>query len=148
MAPEQAQGGPVGPPADFWALGATLYFAVEGQPPFDKGSSMATLAAVVNEAPPPMRRAGPLTPLITELLAKDPEARPSGPKVWAWLSWLLVVTPSPPPTQILPIQWSLRQVRHQSSGHPARSSRRPPACPTGPGGGCSARRCCCCWAGF
>jgi serine/threonine protein kinase len=45
MAPEQAQGEPTGPPADFWALGATLYFAVEGQPPFDKGASMATLAA-------------------------------------------------------------------------------------------------------
>jgi eukaryotic-like serine/threonine-protein kinase len=104
MAPEQAQGEPIGPPADFWALGATLYFAVEGQPPFDKGSSMATLAAVVNEAPQPMRRAGPLAPLIAALLAKDPQARPSGPKVQAWLDWLLVVTPSSPPTQILPTQ--------------------------------------------
>ena len=83
MAPEQAQGEPIGPPADFWALGATLYFAVEGQPPFDNGSSMATLAAVVNEAPRPMRRAGPLAPLIAALLAKDPQARPSGPKVQA-----------------------------------------------------------------
>ena len=104
MAPEQAQGEPTGPPADLWALGATLYFAVEGQPPFDKGSSMATLAAVVNEAPQPMRRAGPLAPLIAALLAKDPQARPSGPKVQAWLGWLLVVTPSSPPTQILPTQ--------------------------------------------
>ena len=98
MAPEQAQGEPTGPPVDLWALGATLYFAVEGQPPFDKGASMATLAAVVNEAPQPMRRAGPLAPLITALLAKDPEARPSGPKVRAWLGWLLVVAPPAPPT--------------------------------------------------
>ena len=97
MAPEQARGEPTGPPADLWALGATLYFAVEGQPPFDKGASMATLAAVVNEAPQPMRRAGPLAPLITALLAKDPKARPSGPKVQAWLGWLLVVTPQPHP---------------------------------------------------
>jgi hypothetical protein len=97
MAPEQAQGEPTGPPADFWALGATLYFAVEGQPPFDKGSSMATLAAVVNEAPRPMHRAGPLAPLLAALLAKDPQARPSAPKVRAWLAWLLVVAPPAPP---------------------------------------------------
>jgi eukaryotic-like serine/threonine-protein kinase len=103
MAPEQAQGEPTGPPVDFWALGATLYFAVEGQPPFDKGASMATLAAVVNEAPQPMRRAGPLAPLITALLAKDPEARPSGPKVRAWLGWLLVVAPPAPPTGTHPV---------------------------------------------
>jgi Protein kinase domain len=103
MAPEQAQGEPTGPPADFWALGATLYFAVEGQPPFDKGASMATLAAVVNEAPQPMRRAGSLAPLITALLAKDPEARPSGPKVRAWLGWLLVVALPAPPTGVHPV---------------------------------------------
>jgi eukaryotic-like serine/threonine-protein kinase len=102
MAPEQARGEPTGPPADLWALGATLYFAVEGQPPFDNGASMATLAAVVNQAPRPMRRAGPLALLLTALLAKDPTARPSGPKVRAWLAWLQVVAPPSPPTEILP----------------------------------------------
>jgi hypothetical protein len=102
MAPEQAQGAPTGPAADFWALGATLYFAVEGQPPFDKGSSMATLAAVINEAPQPMRRAGPLAPLITALLAKDPQARPPVRKVRAWLDWLLVVAPSAASTKVQP----------------------------------------------
>ena len=81
MAPEQARGEPTGPPADLWALGATLYFAVEGQPPFDNGASMATLAAAANQAPRPMRRAGPLALLLTALLAKDPTARPSGPEV-------------------------------------------------------------------
>jgi eukaryotic-like serine/threonine-protein kinase len=129
MSPEQAQGEPTGPPTDFWALGATLYFAVEGQPPFDKGSSMATLAAVVNEAPRPMRRAGPLAPLITALLAKDPEARPSGPKVRAWLSWLLVVTPSSPPTQILPTQRPGRAgllASPPSTSEPPRTSASPP----------------------
>jgi Protein kinase domain len=97
MAPEQAKGEEVGPSADFWALGATLYFAVEGQPPFDRGTSMATLAAVVNEDPRPMRRAGPLASLLAALLAKDPQARPPARKVRAWLAWLLVVAPPAPP---------------------------------------------------
>jgi serine/threonine protein kinase len=95
MAPEQARGEEAGPPADWWALGATLFYAVEGEPPFDRGTSIATLAAVVNESPRSPRRAGPLTDLLTALLAKDPAARPSGAKVRVWLSWLLVVAPSP-----------------------------------------------------
>ena len=102
MAPEQARGEESGPPADFWALGATLFYAVEGEPPFDRGTSIATLAAVVNEPPREPRRAGALTPLLAALLAKDPGSRPSGPKVRAWLSWLLVVTPAAPPTTVLP----------------------------------------------
>jgi serine/threonine protein kinase len=132
MAPEQAQGEPTGPPADFWALGATMFYAVEGEPPFDKGSPMATLAAVVNEAPQPMRRAGPLASLLASLLAKDPWARPSGPKVRAWLAWLLVVTPSAPPTQILPTQRPQRPGRARpltpppSASEPPRTSAAPP----------------------
>ena len=102
MAPEQARGEESGPPADFWALGATLFYAVEGEPPFDRGTSIATLAAVVNDQPRPPHLAGPLTPLITALLAKDPASRPSGRTVRAWLDWLLIVAPSARPTKILP----------------------------------------------
>src|SRR5512132_1347268 len=76
MAPEQAKGEPTGPPTDFWGLGATMYYAVEGEAPFDRTTPMATLAAIVNEEPRPMRRAGPLAPLLTALLAKKPSARP------------------------------------------------------------------------
>jgi len=104
MAPEQARGEASGPAADFWALGATMFYAVEGEPPFDRGTSIATLAAVVNDPPRVPRRAGPLTDVLTALLAKDPAARPTGPKVRAWLSWLLVVAPSSLPTDILPTQ--------------------------------------------
>jgi eukaryotic-like serine/threonine-protein kinase len=88
MAPEQASGQPSGPPADLWALGATLFYAVEGAPPFDKGALVPTLAAVVNEDPRPMRRAGQLAPVIGALLAKDPVARPSAPELRDWLSAL------------------------------------------------------------
>ncbi|HEX8135059.1 MAG TPA: serine/threonine-protein kinase, partial [Actinomycetes bacterium] len=100
MAPEQAAGEASGPPADFWALGATMYFAVEGEPPFEKASSIATLAAVVNEDPRPMRRAGPLAPVIAALLVKDPAARPSGSQLRTQLDRLARTGPTA--TEVLP----------------------------------------------
>jgi hypothetical protein len=100
MAPEQAAGEPSGPPADFWALGATMFFAVEGKPPFEKASSIATLAAVVNDDPRPMRRAGPLAAVIAALLVKDPTARPSGPQLRAQLA--RPARTGPTATEVLP----------------------------------------------
>jgi eukaryotic-like serine/threonine-protein kinase len=102
VAPEQARGRPSGPAADVWALGATMYFAVEGVPPFDKGTLVRTLAAVVNEDPRPMLRAGPLEALLTALLTKNPEDRLSASRVRIWLRWLVDVAPSVPPSEILP----------------------------------------------
>jgi Protein kinase domain len=101
MAPEQAKGEASGPPADFWALGATMFYAVEGQPPFDRGTSIATLAAVVNDPPRRPERAGPLTPLLTALLDKDPSSRPTGPALRAELDRL--TTRPTPPTEVLPV---------------------------------------------
>jgi tRNA A-37 threonylcarbamoyl transferase component Bud32 len=81
MAPEQADAefGPIGPWTDLWALGATLYFAVEGVPPFDRGSPLATMAAVVYEEPRPASRAGALAPVLAGLLTKAPAERLAGP---------------------------------------------------------------------
>jgi eukaryotic-like serine/threonine-protein kinase len=109
MAPEQARGEESGPPADFWALGATMFYAVEGAPPFDRGTSIATLAAVVNDPPRSPDRAGALGPLLTALLAKDPAARPSGPAVRAELE-RLATRPSPP-TEELPAHGPGRTVQ-------------------------------------
>ena len=75
MAPERAHGDTPGPPVDLWSLGATLYTAVEGRPPFDRGEPMATLLSVVSEHPAPMLRAGPLKPVLRGLLEKDPTRR-------------------------------------------------------------------------
>lgn len=76
MAPEQAEDRDVGPPADLWALGATLYYAVEGRPPFAAPDPVRTLRKVTQEAPRPMERGGRLAPVIEQLLDKEPERRP------------------------------------------------------------------------
>jgi eukaryotic-like serine/threonine-protein kinase len=123
MAPEQARGEESGPAADFWALGATMFYAVEGQPPFDRGTSIATLAAVVSEPPRSPRQAGPLAPLLTALLAKDPEARPSGPELRAALD-RLAARPSPP-TEVLPSRGPGRTVQLPPPAAPVDSREQP-----------------------
>lgn len=76
MSPEQAGGAEVGAPSDLWSLGAALYFAVEGAPPFEKAGALPTMVAIVNEEPRPPGRAGPLAPVLMALLTKDPHGRP------------------------------------------------------------------------
>jgi hypothetical protein len=86
MSPEQATGADVGPPTDLWALGALLYFATEGEPPFQAGSALATASAVVHGEPRPAQYVGPLTEIITRLLTKDPDRRPTAGEIRAGLS--------------------------------------------------------------
>ncbi|MFJ1793535.1 serine/threonine-protein kinase [Kitasatospora griseola] len=75
IAPERARGQRPGPPSDLWSLGGTLYAMVEGVPPYDRGSALATLTAVMTEELPPPPHAGPLLPVIEGLLEKDPAKR-------------------------------------------------------------------------
>ena len=76
-APERIRGAPASPASDLWALGATLYAAVEGHGPFDgQGSAMAVLSNIVHGDPPPAASAGPLGPVIAALMKRDPAARP------------------------------------------------------------------------
>jgi eukaryotic-like serine/threonine-protein kinase len=75
IAPERARGESAVPASDLWALGATLYAACEGRPPHDRVEAMAALAAVLTEEPPPPEHAGPLTPVLLGLLARDPAVR-------------------------------------------------------------------------
>ncbi|MEU9603110.1 serine/threonine-protein kinase [Streptomyces sp. NPDC048057] len=75
ISPERARGHRPGPAADLWSLGGLLYAAVEGAPPYDKGSAIATLTAVMTEPLDRPKKAGPLEEVIYGLLAKDPEQR-------------------------------------------------------------------------
>ncbi|MFJ6849429.1 serine/threonine-protein kinase [Streptomyces sp. NPDC091271] len=75
ISPERARGHKPGPPADLWSLGGLLYASVEGRPPYDKGSAIATLTAVMTEPVEPPAHAGKLEEVIYGLLARDPDER-------------------------------------------------------------------------
>ncbi|WP_406863729.1 protein kinase [Streptomyces sp. HUAS MG47] len=77
LPPERAQGREPGPASDIWALGMTLYAAVEGAAPFRRTSAWSTLSAIVTEPLPEPLRAGPLAPVLQALMAKDPQDRPT-----------------------------------------------------------------------
>ncbi|MGW4897945.1 protein kinase domain-containing protein, partial [Kitasatospora sp. NPDC004240] len=76
IAPERIRGEEGNPSSDLWSLGMMLYVAVEGHHPLRRATTLATLAAVLDEPLPPPVRCGPLGPLLSALLARDPAQRP------------------------------------------------------------------------
>ncbi|HEY9374050.1 serine/threonine-protein kinase [Streptomyces sp.] len=110
ISPERARGHKPGPAADMWSLGGLLYASVEGSPPYDKGSAIATLTAVMIEPVDPPENAGPeLEKVIYGLLAKDPEQRLDDAGARALLEAVLAATdvapavaePSPEATRVI-----------------------------------------------
>jgi serine/threonine protein kinase len=76
IAPEVAMGQLVTPAADLWGLGATLFAAVEGRPPYDvNGDPVATITEVVDGEVPRPRGSGPVVEVIAALMRKEPDAR-------------------------------------------------------------------------
>jgi serine/threonine protein kinase len=83
MAPEQhepEQRGPVGPPADIWGLGVTVYEAIAGRRPFPEGEGrapdvLAPPAPFSDEVPPAV------TEIVTGCLQQRPEDRPRASEV-------------------------------------------------------------------
>ncbi|MCX4520142.1 protein kinase [Streptomyces anulatus] len=76
MAPERLRGHDDDPSSDLWSLAMMLYVAVEGHHPMHRSSTLATLAAILEEDVPPPRRAGALGPVLTSVLIKDVASRP------------------------------------------------------------------------
>jgi eukaryotic-like serine/threonine-protein kinase len=76
LSPEIGRGEDPSPASDAWALGATLFAAVEGRPPYPSQSNpLATLASIVREPPPQPERAGVLAEPIRRLMDPDPRSR-------------------------------------------------------------------------
>ncbi|HSO65356.1 MAG TPA: serine/threonine-protein kinase, partial [Ornithinibacter sp.] len=76
FAPELARGADASPASDVWALGATLFAAVEGHGPYpSQGNALAVLAGIASEPAPLPQRAGPLRQPIRRMMDTDLAAR-------------------------------------------------------------------------
>ena len=76
FSPELARGHDPTPASDVWALGASLYAAVEGRPPYlDKGNALAMLVQIAEESPRRPEHAGVLTEPLRRMLDPDPKSR-------------------------------------------------------------------------
>ncbi|MFI0452569.1 serine/threonine-protein kinase [Actinomadura sp. 6N118] len=75
IAPERFLGERALPASDLWALGATLYAATSGRPPFHRDDPVAVFGAVLNDEPPIPPQAQALRPVLEGLLRKDPRER-------------------------------------------------------------------------
>ncbi len=104
LAPEHRSVAAGSVPADLWALGVTLYTAVEGEAPFKGDSTKATLAAIANESPRPVERAGRLAPVLQALLAKAPEERPDHARLREMLSAVALVSVGAPSVPLDPAE--------------------------------------------
>ncbi|MEV1240170.1 protein kinase [Nonomuraea sp. NPDC050022] len=101
IAPERLRGETDGPLADLWSLGATLFTAVEGGPPFARANQAAVMAAVLMQPPAPARLAGPLAPVLAAILEKDPVRRCAAGQAADWLNAIAQGT-VPAPSEVGP----------------------------------------------
>ncbi|MCA9529133.1 MAG: serine/threonine protein kinase [Myxococcales bacterium] len=80
MAPEQALGRDVDGRADVYGVGAVLYRALTGRPPYTNGKASAVLERIAHRDPPPPRSIRPSVPvaleaIIQRAMARDPALR-------------------------------------------------------------------------
>lgn len=76
LPPEIARRGALDSRADLWSLGATLYSAAEGRPPYDKTSDpLVIISAIVHGPLPRHHQTGPIGEVLGGLLVKEPDRR-------------------------------------------------------------------------
>ncbi|MEV6773078.1 serine/threonine-protein kinase [Nocardia sp. NPDC051030] len=133
LAPEVARGAEPSPAADVFALGATLFHSLEGEPPYGTNPNpLALLYAAANGQISEPRNAGPLSDLLLALLSFEPEDRPSMHEVRDHMADFAEVGPDAEATRVLAARRAsgpaTRQPEKPSAPRPApRSAGRRPA---------------------
>ncbi|MFD9848694.1 serine/threonine-protein kinase [Streptomyces parvus] len=118
IAPERIRGTEGDPSSDLWSLGMMLYVAVEGRHPLRRATTLATLAAVLDEEIPPPVRAGALAPALNALLTRDIPARPDAETLDRLLAGAARGGGSTAPTPTEPVRERPASA-HPASAHPA-----------------------------
>jgi serine/threonine protein kinase len=116
LAPESFDTGNTGPAADLWALGATLFHAVAGKPPFERATTTESLRAILFEDPPPPPCEPRLAEVITGLLTRSVDQRLSSDVARQKLE-AIVAEPAPAdasPADAGPSTWD----SHATTVHP------------------------------
>ncbi|MDF1603800.1 serine/threonine-protein kinase [Nocardioides sp. YIM 152315] len=87
LSPEVASGQTAQPASDVWSLGATLFHALAGRPPYEIGENvLGALYRIVNEPPPRLADAGWLAPVLVATMSTDPASRWSTAQVRDFLT--------------------------------------------------------------
>jgi serine/threonine protein kinase/osmotically-inducible protein OsmY len=134
MAPEQIEGDAITERTDVYALGVILYQMLTGRPPFTGGTPWAIFTKHLREAPTPVTEVRADVPprlhaLITQVLAKNPAARPSGMReVIEALGRIDGLGPMPTalPSRIAPVSDDFDSPDDTGSPPPLKAGHRPP----------------------
>ncbi|WP_327589022.1 protein kinase [Nonomuraea sp. NBC_00507] len=100
-APEQAEGAPVTPAVDIYALGVVAYECLVGQRPFDGDSAVTIALKHIREAPPPLPPGIPpaVRTLVEIALSKDPARRYPTAKAMSEAARAIASGQAPEPVQ-------------------------------------------------
>ncbi|GAA3233869.1 serine/threonine-protein kinase [Nonomuraea helvata] len=128
-APERARGEYTGPESDVWSLGATLYFAVEGRPAYERATIAETLAALLTESADPPTQAGQLRPILNGLLNKDYRQRLGAAKAEMLLRMLAET-----PTSEMPVLTAEALMAQEGPMPDSFATPKSPAAPQPPAG--------------
>ncbi|NRQ49989.1 serine/threonine-protein kinase [Aeromicrobium stalagmiti] len=78
LSPEVATGRPATAASDVWSLGATIFHALTGMPPYEVGDNvLGAMYRIVHEQPPTLDASSSLEPLVTAMMQHDASARPT-----------------------------------------------------------------------
>jgi eukaryotic-like serine/threonine-protein kinase len=126
IAPEQLEGGAIGPPADVYSLGLVLIECLTGRRVFDGPPAVAAAARLSRDPDVPAGLPALWPAMLRAMTARDPAMRPTAARVRAWLDGRgtdvapVICTPAAPPRQTPRTQLA------PASARPVRPSRRAP----------------------
>lgn len=136
LAPEVASGSTATAASDVWSLGATLFHALSGRPPYDVGENLlGALYRIVHEDPPRLANAGWLAPLLERTMVRDPAERWSMAQARDFLNASTSgTTVHPAPAAVSPVETSRTQLLPRAVPPAPRTipTAAPATLPTGP----------------